>query len=507
RSALPGRAPDPVVYMSGGPGSASMQLVGFLSQMFPDRDVVTVEQRGSRYSEPSLACPETAQALLGRLRQPPADVAAAALRCRDRLAQRGVDLRGYRTKEIVADVVALRHKLGYPSWNLFGVSYSTRVMADVAAADPEGVRSVVLDSYLPEGVAWYDDAARNLDGTVALLGARDAFAAMRARLNRSPALVPTMDPLTGREFTARMSGDDVAAILAEGLHDAGVAAVAASMVGALAEGHDELLRPLADAVGEGLVSHEFGLYHAVQCQDEVPFATFTTPSQLFTINADKAVCDAWRLPKSTPTAATPTAPVYVLGGQYDPTTPPRTARPAAEALPHARFEEFPGLSHAVFLAGACARQRIVEFVADPARSGPAAPCQDPPLQAGGLHVTGAPYQVSRSPWLAAPLVLFALASLVQLVTAALRGRSAAAFAGLSGVAFTGLVAQSTYTLASRNETALAVGLPDLVVPYSALAVLSVVLSLVTLARTRRWPQIAAGVIGGGFLVWWVTWVL
>ncbi|MGW4796386.1 hypothetical protein ACWEPC_28595, partial [Nonomuraea sp. NPDC004297] len=31
RSALPGRAPDPVVYMSGGPGSASMQLVGFLS--------------------------------------------------------------------------------------------------------------------------------------------------------------------------------------------------------------------------------------------------------------------------------------------------------------------------------------------------------------------------------------------------------------------------------------------------------------------------------------------
>ncbi|MFC7099895.1 alpha/beta fold hydrolase [Nonomuraea rubra] len=132
------REPDPVVYMSGGPGSASMQLMGFLSQMFPDRDVVTVEQRGSRYSQPSLACPETAQALLGRLRQPPADVGAAANRCRERLAEQGVDLRGYNTKEIAADVVALRQKLGYASWNLFGVSYSTRVMTEVAAADPEG---------------------------------------------------------------------------------------------------------------------------------------------------------------------------------------------------------------------------------------------------------------------------------------------------------------------------------------------------------------------------------
>ncbi|MFD0472072.1 alpha/beta fold hydrolase [Nonomuraea thailandensis] len=132
------RKPDPVVYMSGGPGSASMQLTGFLSQMFPDRDVVAVEQRGSRYSQPALACPETAQALLGRLRQPRADVGAAANRCRERLAEQGVDLRGYNTKEIAADVVALRRQLGYASWNLFGVSYSTRVMMDVAAADPEG---------------------------------------------------------------------------------------------------------------------------------------------------------------------------------------------------------------------------------------------------------------------------------------------------------------------------------------------------------------------------------
>ncbi|WP_188187374.1 alpha/beta fold hydrolase [Nonomuraea sp. SYSU D8015] len=501
------RKPDPVVYMSGGPGSASIQLTGFLSAMFPDRDVVTVEQRGGKYSEPTLGCPETAAALLGQLRRPAADVGAAAVKCRDRLREQGVDLRGYNTKEIAADVVALRRELGYESWNLFGVSYSTRVMLDVAAADPEGTRSVVLDSFLPESVAWYDDADRNLSDTLARLGVEDGFAAMSARLNASPALVPTTDPMLGRGFTARMSGDDVATVMVEALHEADVAAVAPQLLPALARGHDELLRPLADAVGQGLVSHEFGLYHAVQCQDEVPFNTFATKSRLFTVNVDKAVCDALQLPKSQPVNARPKAPVYVLGGRHDPTTPVRTARPAAGDLPDARFEEIPRAAHAVFLSSACARAKIAAFVADPVVTAFTLCMDDGRDRPVDLHVTGAPYQISRTPWLAAPFALFALAALVQLVTAALKGRATAAFGGLAGVAFAGLVTQSVYGLATRNETALAVGVPGVVAPYTWIAVASAILTAAVLLRHRRWPQIAATAISGGFLVWWFTWFL
>ncbi|MEW9549304.1 alpha/beta hydrolase [Nonomuraea sp. NPDC050783] len=501
------RRPDPVVYMSGGPGSASLQLTGFLSQMFPDRDVVTLEQRGGRYSEPVLSCPETAQALLGRLRRPPADVGAAAAGCRDRLREQGVDLRGYTTREMAADVVALRRELGYPSWNLFGVSYSTRVMLAAAAADPGGTRSVVLDSFLPESVAWYDDAERNLADTVARLGVKDAFATMRARLNASPARVPTTDPLLGRAFTALMSGDDVAAVLGEALHETDVAAVAGELVPALAEGHDELLRPLADAVGEGLVSHEFGLYHAVQCQDELPFNAFAGGSRLFTLDADKAVCDAWGLPKSPPLNAAPRAPALVLGGQYDPTTPVRTGRPAAEALPRARFVEIPRASHAVFLSSACARAEIAAFLDDPAGGG-AGPCPDDEHRPDDLRVTAAPYAISRAPWLAAPFAVFALAALVQLVAAGLRGRALAAFGGLAGVAFAGLTAQAVYGLAERNETALAVGVPEVVGLYTWIAVAAVALTAAgALARRRRWQGWAATAVGAGFLVWWFTWFL
>ncbi|MEU4544572.1 alpha/beta hydrolase [Nonomuraea dietziae] len=498
---------EPVVYMSGGPGSASIQLTGYLAALFPDRDVVTLEQRGSRFSKPTLGCPETVAAMLDRLRAPGADVAKGARDCRRRHQEAGVDLRGYNTKEIAADVVDLRKALGYEKWNLFGVSYSTRVMLDAAAADPGGARAVVLDSFLPQEVSWYGDADRNLDDTVAALGIDDDFEVMTGRLNDDPALVSTTDPLTGRAFTARLTGDDVATVLAEGLHDTSVIAAAPALVRALAEGHDELLRPLADQTGPGLASHEFGLYHAVQCQDE---AAFPDRSRLFTVNVDKAVCAEWRLPASKPTKSTTKAPVLVLGGQYDPTTPTRTARPAAERLPHARFVEFAGVGHAVFLSDRCGARTIAAFLADP--EGWKQPCDPsqrglPAVRPGDLHVTGAPYQAMTAPWLAAPLALFVLASLAQLVTGAVRGRALTAFAGLTGLAFTGLAADAVWGLMKVNETALAVGVPRVLEPYGWVAASSAVLTMAALARARTIPNSLGAIVAAGFLVWWWSWFL
>ncbi|MDR8412506.1 alpha/beta hydrolase [Nonomuraea sp. 3-1Str] len=513
RSTAPARRPDPVVYMSGGPGSSSLQLTGFLSQMFPDRDVVTIEQRGGKYSWPRLGCPELAQAMLDRLTRPasPLPPAEAAAQCRTRLEQQGVDLRGYTTKEIAADVVALRGALGYPSWNLFGVSYSTRVMVDAAAADPGAVRSVLLDSFLPQSVPWYDDVRRNLDDTLAHLGLKDRFDAAVRRLDATPARVTTVDPLRGAEVRARLDGGDVATLMAEALHETGVIAVSASLVTALANGHDEPLRPLTDAVGDGLTSHELGLYEAVQCQDEIPSNGFAAPSRLFTVDVDKAVCDAWKLPAAKPSAATTQAPVLVVAGRFDPTTPPRTSEPAARALPHARYAEFDGVGHAVFLTSTCARERMAAFVADPASAGTGCARPEtgvpPRLAAADLRVTGAPYAISKAPWLAAPLALFALVALAQLVAGALRGRALTAFAGLAGVASAGLLAQSAYGLVSRNETALAVGLPAAVEAYGWLAAVAVALTLASLVVRRTLGQAGAALVGAGFLVWWFAWFL
>ncbi|GAA5057019.1 hypothetical protein GCM10023259_040540 [Thermocatellispora tengchongensis] len=72
RSTAPDRKPDPVVYTSGGPGSGSIQLTGYLSQMTlgRDRDAIVLEQRGSRWPEPALECPEIARGVLDALARP-----------------------------------------------------------------------------------------------------------------------------------------------------------------------------------------------------------------------------------------------------------------------------------------------------------------------------------------------------------------------------------------------------------------------------------------------------
>ncbi|GGK88662.1 hypothetical protein Sme01_01820 [Sphaerisporangium melleum] len=551
RSTAADRKPDPVVYTSGGPASASIQLTGYLADMpfGRDRDIVVLEQRGSRWSRPRLDCPEIARALLDTLSMPggPADpaererMASGATACRDRLTGQGVDLRGYVTSEIAADVVDLRHALGYDRWNLFGVSYSTRSMLAAAEADPEGTRSVVLDSFLPPLTRWYDEAAADLAASIASLGRRwpglpERFATMVRRLDERPARVRTVDPLTGRSITVRLTGDDVAAILKEAMHEVDVLPVVPALVDALADGDERPLQVLADQAGGGLVSHEFGLFYAVLCQDEAPFNAFADQGRprLFTVEGDKAVCDAFGLPASPsallthgPAQTAPrrvvSAPVLVVGGQFDPATPAAKARAAARALPGARFAEFAGVGHAVFLSSRCGRQTISAFVADPRAAAPCDPRRAPYeiFGPGDFHVTPVAYRASTGAWwLLIPFALFLVTSIVQLVAGmralvrqSATGRVASVVAlttvaGFTGVTFVLLTAVGLYRAAASNETALGIGVPSAVLWYGTVAALSAALSLAALLRgrrPRRWtavPVIAAVTL----LAWWLLYL-
>ncbi|MEU6428223.1 alpha/beta hydrolase [Microbispora sp. NPDC046973] len=536
-----GQAADPVVYMSGGPGSASLQLTGFLSQMFPGRDVVVLEQRGGRYSEPRLSCPEIVRGVVDTLRTPgpasaeTAPLARQALACQSRLEGEHVDLRGYRTAEIAADVVDLRAALGYPRWYLFGVSYSTRPMLLAAARDPQGTRGVVLDSLLPAGSRWYDEASAALSGAMTKLGIAARFDAMVKALNAHPATYETRDPLTRKRLTVQLNGDDVATILGEALHETDVIPIVPALVDGLASGRTELLQPLVDAAGDGLTSHEWGLYYAVQCQDETPYNSFpgSRGPRLFTGVVDAAVCDAWDLPAAradadlltpggsvTPASAEgassegATPPVLVVGGQYDPTTPPEAARQAVSAVPGARFAEFAGVGHAVFLSSACSRQMIAAFLDDPAATARA--CDPgaapyPVVRPGGLLLTSSVYRLSRSPIPLAVPAVFLLVSAVQLVAGLIslvrrRGGGLSALAGLAGVALGALSALSLSAI--KDWTTLAIGVPHALAWYGLLALVSTGLSIVEAFRLNAAAaRIVPALAGLAFLAWLYGWLL
>ncbi|HZH94599.1 MAG TPA: hypothetical protein VEY06_01890, partial [Flavisolibacter sp.] len=127
--------PDPVLFTTGGPGGSTLNTAryGAYYSYLDDRDFIVFEQRGTQYAQPNLACPE-----LDSIRknnkwitlndsQKEALQVEAAARCKTRLVNAGVDLSCYNTKASAEDIEDLRKVLGVKQFNLYTVSYSTKI--------------------------------------------------------------------------------------------------------------------------------------------------------------------------------------------------------------------------------------------------------------------------------------------------------------------------------------------------------------------------------------------
>ncbi|MFP4324064.1 MAG: alpha/beta hydrolase [Anaerolineales bacterium] len=143
RSATP--APDPIIYLEGGPGgSALVGVEGWYDLPLLDtREMILFDQRGTGYSQPSLDCPGIEES---------EDLDTDLPACRADLVAQGVDLDAYTSAESAADVNALREALGYDQVNLLGISYGTRLGLTVMRDYPDSVRAAILDSVYPPDV-------------------------------------------------------------------------------------------------------------------------------------------------------------------------------------------------------------------------------------------------------------------------------------------------------------------------------------------------------------------
>lgn len=164
RSASP--APDPVLYLEGGPGGSALSGIDWWtdSPLRATRDVILLDQRGMGYSMPRLHCFELNE-LEDEVVPDDTPLSRAEIRalesCRQRLRRDGVDLGDYNSAASAADIADLRVALGFETWNLLGISYGTRLALTVMRDHPAGVRSVVLDSAYPPVVDAYEEAAVN----------------------------------------------------------------------------------------------------------------------------------------------------------------------------------------------------------------------------------------------------------------------------------------------------------------------------------------------------------
>jgi pimeloyl-ACP methyl ester carboxylesterase len=404
QSRSPEPEPDPVVYLEGGPGGEALLLtaLGFGQRIAPfleQRDFVVFDQRGTGFSEPPLDCPELAELdydMLGedvRIPDALARYNRAALACRERLGAQGIDFGAINSVQSAGDLAALRTALGYDEWNLYGISYGTRLALSTMRLYPQGIRSVILDSTVPLQSAEADtpvSVARGYqalwDGCAADTRCQSAypnleqdFYALVERLNQQPVTVQTADPLTGRNYAVVLNGDRLFDAVTQALYSSGVIPTLPLAITAAARGADYSL--LARAKMLQVITWQFvseGMFYAVRCNEEIAFedpATLAAADDAFPQFRGAydqgfyvELCDAWDAGKAPPEENQPLRsdlPTLVLAGEYDPVTPPEHGREAAATLSRSFFYEFPGGAHGVSADGGCPLDVALSFLADP----------------------------------------------------------------------------------------------------------------------------------------------
>lgn len=165
----------PVLLLSGGPGSPSLVFAEMLvasaqiHEIVIERDWVFFDQRGSGRSIPALRCPQE-EIYLKRVRL-----------CRDQLIKEGVDLSQYNSRRSAQDIEALRKALGVKQWNLWGISYGSRLAFAVARDFPESVRSIVHDGPSDPGAPEIINDFRGAEAAIDRLFSKCAVDAACAR--------------------------------------------------------------------------------------------------------------------------------------------------------------------------------------------------------------------------------------------------------------------------------------------------------------------------------------
>jgi pimeloyl-ACP methyl ester carboxylesterase len=420
-------APDPVVFFDGGPGSSVLNLAGLfaVSPIRETRDLILLEQRGNDWAEPSLDCPEVDRAMAenlavaGSVEEETAHVAEAAARCRDRLASAGVDLSMYHSAATAADFEDLRLLLGCEQWNLYGISYGTRLAMFYLRDYPAHVRSVVLDSIYPPEIDTYknlvpqaaevfqslfDACAEDTRCRAAYPDLERHFYRLVGDLNADPVL------LQAGETDILFNGNDLTAVVFNVLYDSSAVPLLPLIIEEVYRGHYEVLVPIASAAASQLAGINWGKYYSVECHEEWPFnepeavaASFRRYPHLpifIPFAYDLRVCPVWNSGRADAAANQPVAgdiPTLILSGEFDPITRPEFGRIAEQSLDRAYRYEFAGMAHAISLGG-CAQQMMLEFLEDPSAP-PDATCaaelsRSPFAVSGDWHLTSAVYRLN-----------------------------------------------------------------------------------------------------------------
>ena len=406
-------APDPLVFLQGGPGMGALGIIpaGGAAQFAPflaRRDVIFFDQRGTGLSQPALNCPDVQNDVNQSLGQEISFTEALShtaillTACRQHWVETGVDLNAYTSAASAADIADLRRALGYTQINLYGASYGTRLALTVLRDQPEGIRSAILDSTFPPQVSSYQDGLKNMYHALETLFAgcaadricrlaypdlKEVFYALADRLDDEPASIASFNPYTRQPVQIKLSGSMLAGTVRNQLYNTAALPRLPGIIYDAYDGNYEALVELywkSAGLGKAI---DLGMALSILCHEEVPFAeplqiaaeAQNYPAALRRLNdqsavsgaAGPALCLIWQVdPAGTIENQPVTSPIptLILAGEYDPVTPPSYGRWAAETLSNSYFYELPGVGHGVIAGGACPTGLMLTFLNSPQKA-------------------------------------------------------------------------------------------------------------------------------------------
>jgi pimeloyl-ACP methyl ester carboxylesterase len=378
RSANP--KPDPIIYTVGGPGATTMPSARYMNyyEYLDDRDFILLEQRGNYYAKPHLDCPEWSKALNTTNRpgfnpeKSEALLAEAAKACRARLRGKGIDLNGYTTHEIAADINDLVKALGIAQYNLLTISYSTKIAQVLMRDYPERIRSVVMDSPLPLEVRYDEESVQNLLQTVNSLledceadkACNSAFPNLRTRFfefladkTRNPLEVSIENPESGKMETFYLKGADLIAVFTSA--STGEVGSIPFEINKLLKGDTsslkEQLSSVFEAPGNGA---GLGMRLSVWCAEENPFNSpgtveaettkYPEVKGLSPAVFEDEICNIWKVKKVAEIENHPVKsdiPVLLISGEFDSETPVKWAESMKDNLENSYHLIFKGWKH------------------------------------------------------------------------------------------------------------------------------------------------------------------
>jgi pimeloyl-ACP methyl ester carboxylesterase len=333
-----------------------------------EHDVILIDQRGTGASE-KLVCENASDSLGLDVDLDLNKISQEALKCRDSLSH---DPSWFTTSVAIHDLEWVRQQLGVTQWNMYGISYGTRVALHYLRRYPESVRTLTLDAVVPPHISLGPDIGHLSQRALDLIFARcvenkgcfEAFGdlteptlALLESLEENPKSITFEDVASGKLSTIELTRQHLAVTIRLMSYSAQTAAILPSML------HDAIVNknfaPLARqtklqtrSLGSSLAT---GMHHAIICTEDAPFINVDDSSDAATsylgdgvIDSLMASCNNWPAGEIDADFKDPVvsdAPVLILSGEADPVTPPDYGESITRTLSNSKHIVNPDQGH------------------------------------------------------------------------------------------------------------------------------------------------------------------